>query len=278
MSATVGAALAQARALGLDRLDAQLLLAYTLQRPRAWLIAHDEAELSPPQQARFEADCRRRADAEPLAYLLGEREFHGLVLRVTPDVLVPRPDTETLVDWALELLAGPLAAPATLPVVDLGTGSGAIALALKHRHPRATVCAVDISEPAITVARANAMAHRLEIEFLTGHWWQPLQGRRFGLVLSNPPYVAFDDPHLDALRHEPLQALSPGGNGLSAIEHILHDAPQHLLPGGWLLLEHGHEQAEHVRHCLGNAGFGAVQTRADLAGRPRCTGGRLGPD
>jgi release factor glutamine methyltransferase len=275
--ATVGGALSHARTLGLERLDAQLLLARTVQRPRAWLMAHEDAALPDAQQARFAADCRRRAEGEPLAYLLGEREFHGLMLRITPDVLVPRPDTETLVDWALDLLAGPLACEPTPHVADLGTGSGAIALALKHAHAGARVCAVDISAAAVALARANAAAHHLEVDFMVGDWWQPLDGRRFHLVLSNPPYVAQADPHLRALRHEPLQALSPGGNGLSALEHIVRHAPQYLLPGGWLLLEHGHEQAEAVARELVDAGFTEVRTCADLAGRPRCTGGRLGP-
>jgi release factor glutamine methyltransferase len=273
---TVGAALQGARALGLDRLDAQLLLARVLQRPRTWLLAHDEAPLSPAQQAAFEATCRRRADGEPLAYLVGEREFHGLSLKITPAVLVPRPDTETLVDWALELLRGPLGSDPP-EVADLGTGSGAIALALKHHHPAARVCAVDCSAEAVALARANAVQHGLEVEFHVGPWWQPLQGRRFHLVVSNPPYVAADDPHLAALRHEPLQALTPGGDGLAAIEAIVGDAARHLHRGGWLLLEHGHDQAEAVRKGLGAAGLEALQTRHDLAGRPRCTGGRLGP-
>jgi release factor glutamine methyltransferase len=275
--ATVGAALSYARTLGLDRLDAQLLLARTVQHPRAWLMAHEEATLSDAQQARFAAECQRRAEGEPLAYLLGEREFHGLMLRITPDVLIPRPDTETLVDWALEVLTGPLAGETAPHLADLGTGSGAIALALKHGHPGARVSAVDLNAAAVELARANAAAHRLEIEFMVGDWWLPLAGRRFHLVLSNPPYVAEADPHLLALRHEPLQALSPGGNGLSALEHIVRRAPQHLLPSGWLLLEHGHEQAEAVGRALGSAGFTSVRTRVDLAGRPRCTGGRLGP-
>jgi release factor glutamine methyltransferase len=268
----VGTALAQARALGLDRLDAQLLLSHTLQQPRAWLIAHDDAALSPTQQQAFAAACRRRADGEPLAYLLGEREFHGLMLRVSPAVLVPRPDTETLVDWALELLATPLAlAP---EVADLGTGSGAIALALKHRHPAAHVQAVDCSAAALAVARANAAHHGLQVEWHLGDWWQPLHGRRFHLVASNPPYVAEDDPHLAALRHEPALALTAGGGGLSALAAIVAGAASRLHDGGWLLLEHGHEQADAVRLLLADAGFESVGTRADLAGRPRCSGGR----
>jgi release factor glutamine methyltransferase len=272
LSERVAAALAQARALGIDRLDAQLLLARALHRPRAWLIAHEDATLSPAQQQAFAAACRRRADGEPLAYLLGEREFHGLMLQVSPAVLVPRPDTETLVDWALELLATPLAqAP---EVADLGTGSGAIALALKQRHPAARVRAVDCSAPALAVARANAVHHGLQVEWHLGNWWQPLLGQRFHLVVSNPPYVAEDDPHLAALRHEPALALTPGGDGLSALAEIVDGATQQLHDGGWLLLEHGHEQANAVRRMLADAGFEALQTRADLAGRPRCCGGR----
>ena len=265
-------ALAAARGQGLDRLDAQLLLARVLQRPREWLIAHDDAPLSAGQQQRFAADCARRAAGEPLAYLLGEREFHGLMLQVGPAVLVPRPDTETLVDWALELLAD---APGTAPAIaDLGTGSGAIALALKHARPDARVCAVEISPAALAVARANGQRLGLDVQWLAGSWWQPLQGRRFDLVSSNPPYIAAGDPHLPALRHEPLQALSPGGDGLSDLRHIVQAAPLHLQPGGWLLLEHGHDQAEAVRALLLQAGLTQVTTRRDLAGRPRCSGGR----
>lgn len=270
--ASVGAALEQARTLGLDRLDAQLLLGHLLLRPRAWLIAHAEAALSPAQHEAFVAGCRRRADGEPMAYVLGEREFHGLMLQVSPAVLVPRPDTETLVDWALQLLATPLSQPAQ--VADLGTGSGAIALALKHRHPGAHVRAVECSAPALAVARANAARLGLHVEWHLGEWWQPLLGRRFHLVVSNPPYVAEDDPHLAALRHEPISALTAGGDGLSALSEIVKDAAAHLHDGGWLLLEHGHEQAAAVRGLLTDAGFEAVQTRTDLAGRPRCGGGR----
>ena len=204
-----------------------------------------------------------------MAYLLGEREFHGLSLRVSPAVLVPRPDTETLVDWALELLA----AASTAQVADLGTGSGAIALALKKARPNARVCAVERSPAALQVAQANGQHHGLEVEWLTGDWWQPLGGRRFDLVLSNPPYVAAADPHLQALRHEPLHALSPGGDGLSDLAHIVQHAPLHLVAGGGLLLEHGHDQAQAVREMLQHAGFTGVKTRADLAGRPRCSGG-----
>jgi release factor glutamine methyltransferase len=267
---TVGAALAQARALGLERLDAQLLLSHTLQQARAWLIAHDDAALTLAQQQDFAAACRRRADGEPMAYLLGEREFHGLMLQVGPAVLVPRPDTETLVDWALELLSE----IETPRVADLGTGSGAIALALKHQYPVAQVCAVELSAAALEVARANATRLGLELEFVQGSWWQPLQGRHFHLVVSNPPYIAGNDPHLDALRHEPALALTPGGDGLAALAHIVRRAQAHLHASGWLLLEHGYDQQEAVQQLLTEAGFEAVSTRADLAGRPRCSGGR----
>ena len=272
MNASVGTALEQARALGLERLDAQLWLARVLQRPRSWLLAHAEAPLSPAQQQAFAAGCERLAQLEPLAYLLGEREFHGLMLQVGPAVLVPRPDTETLVDWALQLLAStPVAQP---DVADLGTGSGAIALAIKHRRPAAQVCAVDCSAAALEVARANGARHGLQIEWQLGDWWRPLQGRRFHLVVSNPPYVADGDPHLPALRHEPALALTPGGDGMSALARIIDGAVPRLHGGSWLLLEHGHEQADAVCRLLAAGGFESVQTRDDLAGRPRCSGGR----
>jgi len=271
MGPTIASALAQARRQGLERLDAQLLLARVLQRPRTWLLAHDEEALTPAQQQAFAAWCRRRADGEPLAYLLGEREFHGLTLQVGPAVLVPRPDTETLVDWALELLRAPLADEPE--VADLGTGSGAIALAIKHRHPRARVAGVERSLPALEVAQANAARLGLAVEWLSGDWWQPLAGRRFHLVASNPPYIAEADPHLLALRHEPAEALTPGADGLSALACVIAGAPGHLHAGGWLLLEHGQDQGDAVRRLLACAGFTAVATRCDLAGRPRCSGG-----
>ena len=273
--ATVGQALVRARAMGLDRLDAQRLLGHQLQRERAWLIAHDDAELDAPGAALFTQACQRRADGEPLAYLTGERGFHGLNLRVTPDVLVPRPDTETLVDWALDLLR--LWPPAPPPrVLDLGTGSGAIALAVVHSHPPAQVTATDLSAAALAVAQANAQRLGLLVDFKPGGWWQALPDAAcFDVVLSNPPYIAGDDPHLPALRHEPALALTPGGDGLGALREIIAGAPAHLAPGGWLLLEHGWDQATAVAVLLRSAGFDRVTTRFDLEGRPRCTGGQL---
>ena len=273
---TVAAALATARTMGVDRLDAQWLLAHVLNRPRSWLLAHDEAPLDADQWLQFQGQLARRAGGEPLAYLHGEKEFHGLTLSVNPAVLVPRPDTEVLVDWALELLGGTiggaLAEVASPLVVDLGTGSGAIALAVKNRHPRASVMGTDNSPAALAVAGANAHRLGLDVGFAAGSWWAALPGRRFHLVLSNPPYIAAGDPHLPALRHEPAAALTPGGDGLGALQQIVHGAPRHLLTGGWLLMEHGFEQAEDVRRLLHAEGFTDIETRHDLGGQPRCTG------
>jgi len=269
---TVTQALAAARALGLERLDAQLLLGAAIDQPRSWLLAHGEHALDLDQARRFDAHCTRRIDGEPVAYLLGEREFHGLTLKVDRSVLVPRPDTETLVDWALELLA---AGPALATVADLGTGSGAIALALAHALPAARLCGVELSPAALAVARANGARLKLEVEWLHGDWWSALAGRRFDMVVSNPPYIAAADPHLLALRHEPQRALTPGEDGLAALRTVIRGAPDHLLPGGRLLLEHGHDQAEAVREMLRQHGFDTPATRNDLAGLPRCSGGQL---
>jgi release factor glutamine methyltransferase len=271
---TVGAALALARACGLDRTDSLLLLSHATRRPRTWLIAHDDATLTPGQATGHAALCQRRAAGEPVAYLLGEREFHGLLLQVTPAVLVPRPDTETLVDWALELLVGALADRSQPAVLDLGTGSGAIALALKHRHASARLTALDASEAALTVARANGERLGLAVDWRHSDWWQSVAGERFDLTVSNPPYIAEGDVHLAALRHEPINALTPGGDGLDAFRHICAGAGPHLRPGAWMLFEHGFDQAEAVRALLASAGFEAVCSRSDLSGLSRCSGGR----
>lgn len=265
-------ALSRAHALGVERLDAQLLAAHVLGRTRAWVIAHDDAELEGAAADRIGSLLQRRADGEPLAYLVGQREFRGLDLRVTRDVLVPRPDTETLVDWALELID----AATPTRVVDLGTGSGAIALAVKRARSRAEVHAVDISESALSVARDNGRRLGLCVHWHEGSWWSAVPASTFDVALANPPYVAPGDPHLAALRHEPGVALVPPGDpgdGLADIRRIVAQAPAHLTPGGWLLLEHGHEQADGVAACLRHAGFVDVGTRRDLAGRPRATGG-----
>lgn len=271
---TVAMALAAAKAKGVDRLDAQLLLARALGCARTWLLAHDDAWLEPGQAAGFGSDILRRADGEPLAYLLGEKEFYGLVLGVNPSVLVPRPETEILVDWAVQLL-GMIQAAAQPRVLDLGTGSGAIALALKHAHPNAQISALDLSLDALTVARSNAVRLGLAVEFRLGHWWEGFGEKRFHVVVSNPPYIDPSDPNLAALRHEPGIALVSNGGGLLALATIVAGAADHLERGGWLVLEHGNEQAPAVQSLLQRHGFLEVQTRQDLAGWPRCTGGHL---
>ena len=268
--ASIAWALAHARAIGVDRLDAQVLIARQLGRSRAWLLAHDDAPLA--DSAALLELLSRRAAGEPLAYLIGEREFHGLLLHVTPDVLVPRPDTETLVDWALELL-GVIDTPTA---IDLGTGSGAIALALKHACPRAQVHASDASAAALVVARGNGERLGLRIAWHEGDWWQALDpALEFDLALANPPYIAAGDPHLAALRHEPVSALVAQKAGMADIERIVAGASARLKPGAWLLIEHGFDQAESVRERLLLAGFSAVMTRRDLAGQPRASGGKL---
>lgn len=269
---TLAAALADALALGLARIDAQLLLLHVLGKPadgRAWLLAHDADVLDAGAQARFAALCQRRASGEPVAYLTGRKPFHGLELQVDARVLDPRPDTETLVDWALELLAGQ-SAPR---VLDLGTGSGAIALAIAKACPSAQVSAVDASTDALDVARANAARLGLPVRFVLSDWLAGVQGE-FELVVSNPPYIAEDDPHLPALRHEPLAALAAGPDGLRDLRAIAAQAAGRLVPGGWLLLEHGWDQADAVQGLLHGAGLVQVQVRNDLAGIGRCTGGQ----
>ena len=264
----VAQALDAGRALGLERLDCQLILAHLLGRTRAWLLAHDDHLLDAHQATVLHDRLLRRAAGEPLAYVTGEQPFCGLVLNVTPQVLVPRPETEGLVEWALQCLS---TAPGD-SVVDLGTGSGAIALALKNALPSARVSASDASPAAIDVARGNACRHALQVEWACGDWWSPWAGRRFSLAVCNPPYIRDGDPHLAALGHEPRAALTPGGDGLGALHAVIEDAPFHLVAGAWLLLEHGHDQAAAVRQMLTGRGFGSAQTRSDLAGLARCTG------
>ena len=273
---TITQMLSHSRALGVDRLDAQLLLAHLLSRSRAWLLAHDDATLASIDCVAARALLARRAAGEPMAYLVGEREFHGLTLHVNSEVLVPRPETETLVDWALEFLAD-IRTPC---IADLGTGSGAIALALKHACPNALVHACDASVAALAVARGNGERLGLPVTWHLGDWWQALCcAGRFDIAVANPPYVAPGDPHLAALRHEPLAALVPNGdagNGLADIERVVAGAKAHLTEGAWLLLEHGFDQAGAVRERLHRAGFAEVSTRTDLAGQPRVSGGRVG--
>jgi release factor glutamine methyltransferase len=258
-------------ALGLERLDAQLLLLNVLGRGaagRGWLLAHGQDEVDTAPEQAFDAAARRRRAGEPLAYITGNREFYGLDLRVNARVLDPRADTETLVDWALELL------PPSARVMDLGTGSGAIALAIKHQRSDVHMEARDFSADALDVARANAQRLNLAIDFSQGSWLEGVTGP-FDLIVSNPPYIAFADPHLAALVHEPLEALTSGADGLDDLRAIVQQAPRNLKPGGWLLLEHGYDQAQAVRTLLLAQGFGEVQSRRDLAGQERCSAGRL---
>jgi len=266
-------AIAAAGSLGLDRLDAQLLLLHVLDKPhgeRAWLIAHDRDPLPPEASERFRALIQRRASGEPLAYIVGQQEFFGMPLAVDERVLIPRPDTETLVNWALDVLP-----VGTAKVLDLGTGSGAIALALKHARPTAVVSAIDASADAVTVARSNAAALGLTVSIEVSRWFEQVEGL-FDVIVSNPPYVREGDPHLASLGHEPIQALTAGADGLSDLRQIIADAPAHLEAGGWLLLEHGYDQAEAVGQMLREQGFESVSSRDDLAGIQRCSGGFFG--
>lgn len=273
---TVGQMLTSLQTRGVDRLDAQLLLLHLLDKPasqRGWLLSHDDTPLPPALAANLETLMLRRLDGEPLAYLTGHKEFFGLDLAVDGRVLVPRPDTETLVTWALELLHG------QQRVLDMGTGSGAIALALKASQPTLLVQASDFSAEALAVAQANAQRLKLDIRFHQGAWFAALPDleTRFDCIVSNPPYIAELDPHLPALQFEPAQALTSGPEGLDDLRQIISQAPKHLAPGGWLLLEHGYDQARAVRELLTAAGFVHVASRRDLAGIERCSGGQSSP-
>lgn len=283
---TLAQTLADLQAQGLDRLDAQLLLLHVLGQPtqqRGWLLAHDTDRLAQEPATRLKVLALRRLAGEPLAYLTGHKAFFGLDLQVDARVLDPRPDTETLVDWALELLTPAATAQTGRPtqprVLDLGTGSGAIALALKASLPALQVHAVDLSTDALSVAQANAQRLQLDVTFSQGAWFQGLSNTEhtFDCIVSNPPYIAALDPHLAALTHEPLQALASGPDGLDDLRQIISHAPTFLKPGGHLLLEHGFDQAPAVRELLTLAGFAQVQSRRDLAGIERCSGGQFIP-
>lgn len=271
---TLAEALRSLAADGVPRLEAQQLLLLALGRDphaRAWIAAHDELTLDDTARVRLRGLAQRHREGEPMAYLRGEQGFHGLVLRSDPRALAPRPDTETLVDWALELLAG---LPPDARAIDLGTGSGAIALALLNARPGLRMTATDASDAALALARENTERLGLRPRFAAGSWLAAVPGERFDLIVSNPPYIAASDPHLAALRHEPLSALVSGADGLDDIRAIVRQSPQALAPGGWLLLEHGHDQAPAVQALLRAAGFEAVGGRTDLAGIVRCSGAR----
>jgi len=270
---TIATLLRQAR-IRIDPAEADLLLAHALGRSRSWLLAHGDDDIAADDAARFTGLVERRAAGEPVAYLTGSRGFWSLELAVTPATLVPRPETE----WLVELALARIPADAETRIADLGTGSGAIALAIAKERPRARVVATDASGPALDVARENARRNRIgNVEFRQGDWYAPLAGESFDLIASNPPYIALGDPHLDEgdLRFEPRSALLSGADGLDAIRAIVSDAPSHLRAGGWLLLEHGWEQGEAVRALLRDAGFFDIATERDLEGRDRVTLGRL---
>lgn len=263
-------------ALSLDagsaRIEVRSLLQYVLKVAPAYLATHPGRRLNNPEQALYNELLSRRLQGEPVAYLLGEREFFGLTFKVTPDVLIPRPETELLVEQALQRL------PEKLPihVLDLGTGCGAIALAIANARPDIEVSASDQSLAALGVARENAQRlGTTRVSFLQGNWFEPCAAQRFHLIVSNPPYVAAGDPHLARLSFEPFSALTSGNDGLHDIRHITQHARQHLHPGAWLLLEHGYDQAPRVRALLAQAGFGEVFSARDLAGIERVTGGRI---
>ena len=255
------------------KLEAQLLLQHVLNVNRAWLIAHENDALQANQHAAFEALLNRRLNGEPIAYILGGRAFYGLDLLVTPDTLIPRPDTETLVEAALAQI--PIAAHPS--ILDLGTGSGAIALAIAKNRPQASVIAVDASKAALAVAKKNAQNLSIDnVEFVLSNWFQHLNNQPFDVILSNPPYIEENDAHLSQgdLRFEPISALSSGEDGLNDIRQIIENSLVHLQPQGWLMLEHGFNQAEKVTDLMANTGFVSIETIKDFGGNNRVTIGK----
>jgi release factor glutamine methyltransferase len=258
--------------------EARLLLGHVLARPAAWLIAHDDEVIGEDALLRFASLVARRKGGEPVAYLVGYREFYGREFGVSPEVLIPRPETELLVDIVLGKGVG---AGATVKsaarTLDLGTGSGCIAITLALEIPSAQVSAVDASDDALRVARKNAERLGASLRLLQSDWFESLSGESFDLIVANPPYIAEGDPHLAAgdLRHEPRQALASGVDGLDAIRRIVTAAPRHLRPGGQLWLEHGYDQANAVHELLAAAGLRDIEQHRDVAGIVRVSGGRL---
>jgi len=267
-----GASIRQLQAtLPLDPLENRILLCHALGITRVGLITQSERTLTEEEAQQLAALVERRLDGEPIAYIVGEREFFGLRFQVSPAVLIPRPDTELIVELALERL------PQGGRLLDMGTGSGAIAVSCAHSRRDAQITALDLSEDALAVARANAAANGVTVRFLRSDWFDAVGDERFELIASNPPYIASHDEHLSQgdLRFEPTGALTDHADGLSALRSIVDGAPAHLEPGGWLLLEHGYDQAEAVRDLLQQRGFQDVQSWRDLADIERVSGGRL---
>lgn len=261
------------RAGEIDLADARVLLRCVLQLTAAQIASHPERELTDDERRQYRELVERRRAGEPVAYLTEEREFYSMVMKVTPAVLIPRPETELLVDLVLERAAPGRA----LRVLDLATGSGCVAVAIACTHPAARVTATDVSAAAIAVARENAARHGAELELIESDWFEALADRRFDVIVANPPYVAANDRHLDEgdLRFEPRPALAAGPTGYECIEKIVVQAPRHLEPGGWVLIEHGYEQAAGCRELLERAGFDAIFSDCDLAGIERVSGGRV---
>jgi len=274
---SIADALRWATSAGIDRLDGQLLLLHAVGRPnhdRSWLVTHDDQRLQAPEVGTFEALVARRLAGEPLAYIIGVKEFFGLSFGVSNAVLIPRPDTETVVQWALQTIKA-LETDASAPhILDLGTGSGAIALAIKSQAPQCLVTAIDASATALAQAARNGQQLGLDVTWRQSDWFASVDHLLFDVIVSNPPYIAANDPHLRDLRHEPLSALASGADGLDDLRHIIAHSGPYLREGGWLLLEHGYDQAKPVAELLKAAGFKAIGHQTDLGGVTRCTGGR----
>jgi release factor glutamine methyltransferase len=259
---------------GLVPFEAKILLAHVLHRNRAWVAAHGDEPMTVDEAKAFDSLARRRRDGEPVAYLTGRREFYGLDLEITPDVLIPRPETELLVELALLRID----ADAPAEILDLGSGSGAIALAIASERSNAAVLGVDVSAPAVALARRNAARLNLaNAAFIESDWFGAVPQKRYNAIVANPPYVGAGDPHLSDgdLRFEPPGALTAGPGGLSALRTIIAGAAAYLAPGAWLLVEHGYDQADAVQAMLRDARFSDVQSRRDLAGIPRTALGRV---
>jgi len=274
---SIADALRWATSAGIDRLDGQLLLLHAVGRPnhdRSWLVTHDEQRLQAPEVGTFETLVARRLAGEPLAYIIGVKEFFGLSFGVSNAVLIPRPDTETVVQWALQTINALETDASTPHILDLGTGSGAIALAIKSQAPQCLVTAIDASATALAQAARNGQQLGLDVTWRQSDWFASVDHLLFDVIVSNPPYIAANDPHLRDLRHEPLSALASGADGLDDLRHIIAHSGPYLREGGWLLLEHGYDQAKPVAELLKAAGFKAIGHQTDLGGVTRCTGGR----